>query len=58
MKATSIEGDRMQILDPRWVTPTEMKHTTRLYGLINGKEFNLQGTGYGKPYEGFLDTNL
>lgn len=39
-------------------TPVQMKHKTRLYGKVNGVDFNLYGSGYGLPYEGFLDTNL
>jgi hypothetical protein len=43
---------------PELLVPVELNHHTRLHGKINGETFNLDGTGYGKPYEGFLDTNL
>jgi len=33
-------------------------HKTHLFGKINGREFNLQGGGSGKPYDGVLNTTL
>ncbi|MES2389882.1 MAG: hypothetical protein V4543_17910 [Bacteroidota bacterium] len=46
------------VLQPESLTPYEMWHHTRLYGNFNNRAFNLYGSGSGKPYEGFLDTEL
>jgi hypothetical protein len=38
--------------------PKELAHQTHLFGAINGRKFNLSGSGIGQPHDGRLNTHL
>jgi hypothetical protein len=52
---TRIEGIRQPTPRP---IPEEMPHETRLWGTLNGVDFELVGGGVGQPFKGTLNTEM